>query len=197
MKLDKLFGSKAKADILKYLVFRRQGISMRAFEADLEWSFPAIKKQIKQLEDAWVIEITKSSNKRSIYLTKGLGYYIKDLMLYMMECDLRNYFAEHELMITEHFLGKLWGKELDMDLVVIYTPYATEYLPTVKQTIEDIFREYLLEHVTVWYMPSDEFAKRYRVADKFVLSLMRSMQNKTQKPMYLETRRQLKKEGEK
>ena len=52
MKLDKLFGSKAKADILKYLVFRRQGISMRAFESELEWSFPAIKKQISQLDAA-------------------------------------------------------------------------------------------------------------------------------------------------
>lgn len=70
MKLDKLFGSKAKADILKYLVFRRQGISMRAFESELERSFPAIKKQIDQLDDAGVIEINKESNKRSIYLTE-------------------------------------------------------------------------------------------------------------------------------
>jgi hypothetical protein len=62
----------------------------------------------------------------------------------------------------------------------------------MKHKIEEIFNEYLLEHVTVWYMWSDEFDKRYRVADKFVLSLMRSVQNKEAKPMYLETRRQLK-----
>ncbi|MDP2670078.1 MAG: hypothetical protein Q8O99_03700 [bacterium] len=69
MKLDKLLGSRAKADILKYLVFRRQGISIRAFESELERSFPAIKKQIDQLEDAGVIEIEKDQAKRSIYLT--------------------------------------------------------------------------------------------------------------------------------
>ena len=191
MKLDKLFGSKAKADILKYLVFRRQGISMRAFEAELEWSFPAIKKQIKQLEDAGVIEIQKNSNKRSIFLTKGLWYYIKDLMLYMLQCDLRDYFTEHEFMIHEHFLGKLRWKELDMDLVIVHTPHASEYLPSIKQSVEEVFREYLLEHVTVWYMTQDEFEKRNRVADKFVISLMRSVQQKDRKPEYLDTRRQL------
>lgn len=52
MNLDKLFGSRTKTDILKYLVFRRQGISMRAFETDLTWSFPAIKKQIEQLDES-------------------------------------------------------------------------------------------------------------------------------------------------
>lgn len=192
MKLDKLFGSKAKADILKYLVFRRQGISMRAFEAELERSYPAIEKQIKQLEDAWVIEIQKNSNKRAIFLTKGLGYYIKDLMLYMLQLDLRSFFGEHELMIHEHFMGKLRWKELDMDLVIVHTVHAWDYLPMIKQSIEEIFREYLLEHVTVRYMPQDEFEKRNRVADKFVISLMRSLQQKDKKPEYLDTRRQLK-----
>ena len=52
MKLEKLFGSRTKSDILKYLVFRRQGISVRAFESELTRSFPAIKKQIDALEDA-------------------------------------------------------------------------------------------------------------------------------------------------
>jgi predicted ArsR family transcriptional regulator len=70
MKLDKLFGSKTKADILKYLVFRRQGISVRAFESELTWSFPAIKKQIDSLEEAGVVTVKKTSSKRSIYLTE-------------------------------------------------------------------------------------------------------------------------------
>ena len=96
-------------------------------------------------------------------------------------------------MISEHFLGKLWGKELDMDLVVVHTQHAGDYLSDMKRAIEEIFREYLLEHVTVRYMGSDEFDKRYRVADKFVLSLMRSMQTKEKKPEYLDTRRQLRK----
>jgi predicted transcriptional regulator len=57
MHLDKLFGSKAKVDILKYLLFRRQGVSMRALETELERTFPAIKKQIDSLKKASIVEI--------------------------------------------------------------------------------------------------------------------------------------------
>jgi len=35
MNLEKLFGSKTKVDILKYLIFRRQGVSMRALETEI------------------------------------------------------------------------------------------------------------------------------------------------------------------
>jgi len=55
---------------LKYLVFRRQGISARAFESELTWSFPAIKKQIDALEEASVVTITKTTSKRAVYLTE-------------------------------------------------------------------------------------------------------------------------------
>lgn len=174
MKLDKLFWSKAKADILKYLVFRRQGISVRAFESELDWSFPAIKKQIDQLEDAWVITITKHNNKRAIYLTEGLGQYIKQLMLYMLQCDLRDYFDEHEMMISNNFWGKLRGKSLDMDLVIVYSDQAQEYIEKIKGDIEEVFRDYLIEYVTVRFMSAGDFDKRYRLADKFVLKLIRS-----------------------
>ncbi len=174
MKLDKLFGSKAKADILKYLVFRRQGISVRAFESELEWSFPAIKKQIDQLEDAGVVDINKDQNKWSIYLTEWLWLYIKNLMVYMLQCDLIKYFDGYELVINRYFFGNLFGKKLEIDLVVIYSQTAADHVEALKKDIEEIFREYLIEHVVVWFMPSAEFDKRYRVADKFVLNLLRS-----------------------
>ncbi len=175
MKLDKLFWSKAKADILKYLVFRRQGISVRAFESELTWSFPAIKKQIDQLEDAWVVSITKHNNKWSIYLTEWLWQYIKELMLYMVKCDLIKYFEWYEMMVERYFFWKLFGKTLDMDLVIVYDASAKDYLEKIKWDIEEIFRYYLIEHVSVWFMSSSDFDKRYRLADKFVLNLMRSL----------------------
>lgn len=173
MKLDKLFGSKAKADILKYLVFRRQGISIRAFESELTRSFPAIKKQIDQLEDAGVVEIKKDNSKRSIYLTEWLGMYIKNLMLYTLKCDLKSYFDEHDIMIKDHFRWKLFGNELDMDLVLIYHQEAHEHLNKIKTDIELVFSDYLIQFVQVRFMSSSDFEKRYRLADKFVLNLMR------------------------
>jgi DNA-binding MarR family transcriptional regulator len=173
MKLAKLFGSKTKADILKYLVFRRQGISVRAFEAELQWSFPAIKKQIDSLEEAGVVTIIKNSNKRSIFLTDGLGEYMRNLLIYSLKTDLSDYFAQYEMMLRHAFRGKMFGVEVDMDLVLIYTPEAQLHLEKIKSDINDIFRTYLIEMVSVVFMSQSDFEKRYRLADRFVLTLMR------------------------
>ena len=175
MKLDKLVGSKAKADILKYLVFRRQGISIRAFESELERSFPAIKKQIDQLEDAGVIAIEKEQSKRSISLTPGLGQYIKELLLYMIQIDLEEYFGKHSMMLKKRYFGNIFGAKIDVDLVIIYHPVATEHLPKIKEDIDRLFDSYLIrsDQNKLVIMSTSEFDKRYRLADKFVLELMR------------------------
>jgi predicted transcriptional regulator len=62
MKLEKFLGSKTKTDILKYLIFKEEGISLRALENVLKWSFPAIKKQVDILEDSGVVFIDKNTN---------------------------------------------------------------------------------------------------------------------------------------
>lgn len=173
MKLAKLFGSKTKTDILKYLVFRRQGISIRAFESELKRSFPAIKKQIDLLEDAWIIEIDKDQNKWSIYLIEWIGAHIRGFFVYTLQSDLQQYFLQHELLINKYFYGKLFGTELDMDLVLVYKAEAQQHLPKIKEDINVIFRKYLIELVNVVFMSASDFDKRYRLADKFVLNLMR------------------------
>lgn len=66
MNLEKLFGSKTKVDILKYLLFKRQGVSMRALESEIGWTFPAIKKQVDSLEESNVIHVNKDGQGRSI-----------------------------------------------------------------------------------------------------------------------------------
>lgn len=179
MKLDKLFGSKTKADILKYLVFRRQGISVRAFESELTRSFPAIKKQIDALEEASVVTITKTNSKWSIYLTEWLGQYIRNLLIYSLKQDLLAYFKEYEMIIARSFRGKMFGVNVDMDLVIIYTPEAHLHTAKIKDDINNIFRDYLIERLSVVFMSQSDFEKRYRMADRFVLTLMRENGVKT------------------
>jgi len=173
MKLEKLFGSRTKSDILKYLVFRRQGISVRAFESELTRSFPAIKKQIDALEDAWVVTIKKNSSKWSIYLTEWLGEYIRNLLIYSLKTDLDEYFSQYEMMLRHAFWWKMFGVGVDMDLVLVYTPEAQLHLEKIKEDIADIFRDYLIEMVNMVFMSQSDFEKRYRLADRFVLTLMR------------------------
>lgn len=174
MNLEKLFWSRTKTDILKYLVFRRQWISVRAFETELTWSFPAIKKQIDQLEEAWVIDVAKDNNRRSIYLVKWIDDYIKNIFLYTLKFDLKAYFEGLNKDIDKYFLWKLFGNDFDMDLVIVHEAKAKEKIPEIKDQINRIFEKYLILTVNVVFMSATEFQKRNRLADKFVLSLMAS-----------------------
>ena len=60
-----------------------------------------------------------------------------------------------------------------MDLVLIYRPEAQMHLEKIKDDINEIFRDYLIELVNVVFMSQGDFEKRYRLADRFVLTLMR------------------------
>ena len=83
MNLEKLFGSKTKVDIIKYLLFRRQGVSMRALESELTRTFPAIKKQIDSLKEANVIDIDKNASKRAIRLKETAHPHIQNIFLHI------------------------------------------------------------------------------------------------------------------
>lgn len=77
------------------------------------------------------------------------------------------------MMLRHAFWGKMFGVSVDMDLVLIYTPEAQMHLDKIKEDINEIFRDYLIEMVSVVFMSQSDFEKRYRLADRFVLTLMR------------------------
>lgn len=172
MNLEKLFGSRTKTDILKYLVFRRQGVSVRAFETELEWSFPAIKKQVDQLEEAGVIDVKKDNNRWSIFLTKGIDAYIRSIFLYTLKSELNDYFHTVRKHVSKYYLGTLFGHEFEMDIVIIHDADAKEMTPEIKNKVTHIFARYHTDMVKLVFMSSSEFDKRNRLADKFVLDMM-------------------------
>lgn len=174
MKLEKLFGSKTKVDIIKYLLFKRQGVSMRALETELSRTFPAIKKQIDSLGEAEVITIEKDSLKRSISIKEDFYVNIKNIFLYCLKSDLKKLFLSKPSLIHTYFEWKLLGIPLDMDLVIIHKPCEKEDLTKIKEQISEVFSNYYIDHVTTVFMSADEFEKRYRLADKFVLTIMRT-----------------------
>jgi hypothetical protein len=61
-----------------------------------------------------------------------------------------------------------------MDLVIIHKPCEKEDLTKIKEQISEVFSNYYIDHVTTVFMSADEFEKRYRLADKFVLTIMRT-----------------------
>lgn len=179
MNLEKLFGSKTKVDILKYLIFRRQWISMRALESEIWRTFPAIKKQVDSLNDSWVLNIQKDSGGFSISI-KSEEYFnlFKQIFFVALKSDLVQLFSTYEIMINKYFLWKSFWVPLDMDIIIIYQNMEKPQIDELKISIAEIFRGFFIENTSIVFMSNSEREKRYRLADKFVLQVMRYFPNK-------------------
>lgn len=172
MKIEKLLWSSTKVDILKYLIFRRQGVSIRALESELSWSFPAIKKQVDILMEADIIDIDKNHNKWSIYIKKQVDTLVRKVFLYSLEYEISNLFIKYDTIIPSYYLWKLFWNSTDADIVVVYTYIDREAIDYIKREINELFRWYFIEMISMVFMSKDDFLRRYRLADKFVLSLI-------------------------
>lgn len=174
MKLDKFLWSKTKSDILKYLIFRRQGVSMRAMSNDITWTFPAIKKQIDSLEESEIIMIERDNNKFYIILNPEIADVVKNLYTVGIKMDMITCFEQYCQDIDQFYFGKLFGTNADIDLVLVYHEHNTEHIEQLKQHINEILRSYFIETASIVFLSSDERNRRYRLADKFVLSIIRN-----------------------
>ncbi len=175
MNLEKLFGSKTKVDILKYLLFKRQGISMRALESEIERTFPAIKKQVDSLLGANVINVNKEGQWRAIFIKPEFYEDIKNIFYFWLKSELIELFTTYEVMIDQYYFGKKFNVDLEMDLVVIYKNCEKPQIDMIKENINEIFRKYFIEIVSVVFMHVEERQKRDRLADRFVIQIKKSL----------------------
>lgn len=178
MNLEKLFGSKTKVDILKYLIFRRQGISMRALETELWWTFPAIKKQVDSLDDAGVVDIDKENIWRSIHIKAWVEPILKELFFEALKQHLTTLFEGVWDTLKDYYRWNKFWKEIWMDLVLVYNGMEKWEIDKLKNDISECFREYWIESASIVFMSADERDKRYRLADRFVLQVMRFYNSK-------------------
>ena len=204
MNLEKLFWSKTKSDILKYLVFRRQGVSIRALESELGRTFPWIKKQIDSLEESAVLSIEKTPERWSIKIMDEIYEEIRKLIICSLKYDTRLLLSQSPLPI-KFYLGKLFDKPIDVDLVILYTEADVETaegentipeagtedsmealnfqvemkvdnLDNLKKSITHLFKSYMIDPAYLVFMTHEEFNKRTKMADKFAMQILRSNQ---------------------
>ena len=175
MNLEKLFGGKTKVDILKYLLFRRQGISMRALEGEITRTFPAIKKQVDALDKAKVINVNKDGQWWAISIKPEFYDTLKNVFYFWLQNDLITLFTTYEVMIDQYYFGKRFNRDLEMDLVVIYKNCEKPQIDMIKENINEIFRSYFIEIVWVVFMSLEERQKRDRLADRFVIQIKKSL----------------------
>lgn len=177
MNLEKFLGSKTKSDIMKYLVFKRQGVSMRALEQELDWTFPAIKKQIDSLHESDILIINKEAQARAIQLEHQVEPVITQLIMMSLHQDCEQLMQTYDSMITTRYRGRLFGVNIDQDMVVLYKPIDPQCLDQVKLELNTLLHSYFIDHASVVFMSDDEFRKRLNMADKFALGIMRAQGN--------------------
>jgi len=177
MNLEKFLGSKTKSDIIKYLVFKRQGVSMRALEQELDWTFPAIKKQIDSLYESDILIINKEAQARAIQFEHQVEPVITQLIMMSLHQDCEQLMQTYDTMITTRYRGRLFGVSIDQDLIVLYKPIDPQCLDQVKQELNTLLHSYFIDHASVVFMSDDEFRKRLNMADKFALGIMRAQGN--------------------
>jgi hypothetical protein len=60
-----------------------------------------------------------------------------------------------------------------MDIVIIYQHMERPQIDELRNHIADLFREFFIENASIVFMSTEEREKRYRLADKFVLQVIR------------------------
>ena len=146
---------------------------MRALESEIWWTFPAIKKQVDSLEESWILNIQKENSGFSISIKKEYFDLFKQIFFTALKSNLTSLFDTYSIMINKYFLWKVFGIPLDMDIVIIYQHMEKPQIDELKNWIADLFREFFIENASVVFMSLEEREKRYRLADKFVLQVMR------------------------
>ena len=181
MQIEYLFWSKTKVDILKYLIFKDEWLSARELETKLKQSFPAIKKQLDNLELAWVILKNKQWNKWNVSISKPIKplifkIFIFDIVNFLKELLEKYYFLERFLLWDFFFFNVEDYQKIWVDLVFIYNDVDDVFLTEVKKEISEFFDKYFVD-IKVVFMRKQDYEKRLKYADKFVLRITKSQKN--------------------
>lgn len=146
---------------------------MRALETELWWTFPAIKKQVDSLNEAGILEVDKENTWRAITIKSALLPLFKELFFESLKQSLITLFEKHKNQVSNYFWWDKFGKPIGMDIILIYHALEKEQIDQLKREISEIFREFRIESASIVFMNSEEREKRYRLADRFVLQVMR------------------------
>ena len=95
--------------------------------------------------------------------------------MYSLQSTVKDLFAVHEYSINQYYFGKTFGKELDMDLVVVHNNAEKPAIDNIKEDISALFNKFFIYSLSVTFMSISEREKRNRLADKFVLKILASV----------------------
>ncbi len=139
----------------------------------MERTFPAIKKQVDVLEQAGIVTIHKDAIKWSITVCPDIYPLLKNLFVFWLKNDLARMMISYTDVFEKYYLWTVFGNDIGVDLILVYTSWDAELLEKTKVQISDLFKSYGIELVYMTIMSKIEWDKRLALADKFVLSVLR------------------------
>jgi len=175
MDLDLFLGNKTKVDILRYLLYKEDKISARELENNLAQSFPAIKKQIDNLEKAGIIEKNKLWNRWQLEVKKEVRAFVESIFIFHIKSKINDFHYQNSMFLNKYFLVDFFSKNTDLpeiwvDLVFIHKELEDTFLSDIKKQITDFLDSYFLD-LKISFMTEKDYEKRLKFADKFVIKL--------------------------
>ena len=76
---------------------------MRALEQELEWTFPAIKKQIDSLEESDILLINKNAQARSIEIHHEIYPIIHQLVIITLKQTCEQLIKKHQHILSNYY----------------------------------------------------------------------------------------------
>lgn len=174
MDLNILFGSKTKINILKYLLFKEEWISARELESNINQSFSAIKKQIDNLNEAWIVEKNKRWNRWHLAIKEEIKPLIYNIFMYDIRMYFKSLWNKNSSFIKRYFLVDFFTPELEnkiwIDIVFIHKDVEEDFLKDLKKQINEFLEDYYFD-LKISFMDQENYKKRLRFADRFVINL--------------------------
>jgi predicted transcriptional regulator len=161
---------------LKYLLYKEDKISARELESHLAQSFPAIKKQIDNLEKAGIVEKNKLGNRWQLQIKEDVREFIESMFVFEITYYIKNLNKENGSFLYKYFLVDFFNKnpelpKMGVDLVFIYQNDVEEnYLTNFKEEMSSFLDSYFLD-LKISFMDFANYEKRLKFADKFVIKL--------------------------
>jgi len=175
MDLDLFLGNKTKVDILRYLLYKEDKISARELESHLDQSFPAIKKQIDNLEKAGIIQKNKRGNRWQLEIKEDVKGFIENIFIFHIKSKIKEIHYQNSMFLNKYFLVDFFNKnpelpKIGVDLVFIHKEIEEPFLLDIKKQISDFLDSYFLD-LKISFMNEKDYEKRLKFADKFVIKL--------------------------